>query len=98
MFYCKKCRKKDWPRSAVISFGPCELCGHLTNCYDFPSKYLGIKGKTKMNVKEELERIISLNCPRFPIGLGLATTIDKEEIGKLTQAILDAGYHKHRED
>lgn len=42
-----------------------------------------------MTIKEELKKIICKNCPRFPIGLGLATSIDEKEISKLAQAIID---------
>ena len=38
MFYCDECRtKNNWPESAAVSFGPCEICGHTKPCFDVPS-------------------------------------------------------------
>ncbi|MCK4800069.1 hypothetical protein KAS31_03765 [Candidatus Parcubacteria bacterium] len=41
MFYCEECRiKKGWPKSIVGSYGRCEICGKVAECYDRPSKSL----------------------------------------------------------
>ena len=41
MFFCEPCRQRNkWPISWAISFGPCEVCGKKTECYDVPSKHL----------------------------------------------------------
>lgn len=43
MFFCGPCREaRKWPESISVSRGPCEVCGHVSNCYDVPSKYLPI--------------------------------------------------------
>jgi len=39
MFICKKCLGENWIGLA-ISYGPCECCGEVTECDDYPSKYL----------------------------------------------------------
>ena len=41
MFYCNKCRvENDWPISANLSYGNCEVCSTTDNCFDVPSKDL----------------------------------------------------------
>lgn len=43
MFYCEKCRiKKGWPKSITGSYGRCEICGKVAECYDRPSRSLPI--------------------------------------------------------
>jgi len=45
MFYCEPCRKKrNWPGITLASYGPCEICRVVSNCYDCPSKYLPLPG------------------------------------------------------
>ena len=40
MFYCQKDAKENsWPFFAV-SYGPCEICGTVTDCADIPSSNL----------------------------------------------------------
>lgn len=41
MFYCDKdAVKNDWPLTMFRSYGCCEICGEVTNCSDYPSRYL----------------------------------------------------------
>lgn len=35
MFYCEECRRENnWPGFITTSYGPCEMCGKTTACYD----------------------------------------------------------------
>jgi hypothetical protein len=48
MFYCKPCgAKREWPVSNRVSLGPCELCGHSTECSDVPATALPMPGEKK---------------------------------------------------
>ncbi len=71
MFYCEKDRKKNgWPKGFSISRGKCEVCGHIRDCYDVPSKNLPMPPQkhvliTHINCREEH------NCPICDGGLGI---------------------------
>lgn len=41
MFYCKQCAEKHkWPNSFSVSYGRCEMCEEVAECYDTPSSRL----------------------------------------------------------
>ena len=41
MLYCESCRVRErWPKTVVRSYGPCDLCGEVQDCYDAPSHLL----------------------------------------------------------
>ena len=44
MFYCVECAtKNEWPRVAMRTFGPCEICKNVESCNDFPAARLPTK-------------------------------------------------------
>ena len=41
MFYCEECRVNNgWFNSFMRSYGRCEMCGCIGECYDMPSSSL----------------------------------------------------------
>jgi len=41
MFFCEKCQQRNnWPGFVPYSYGPCEVCGTVTHCFDVPSSAL----------------------------------------------------------
>jgi len=41
MFYCEGCRAmRRWPKDTIKSFGKCEFCGEVTECYDLRNNLL----------------------------------------------------------
>jgi hypothetical protein len=41
MFYCEKCRiENGWPTSLMQSYGKCEMCDEVAECWGKPSKWL----------------------------------------------------------
>lgn len=71
MFYCEEDRKKNgWPKGFSISRGKCEICNHIRDCYDVPSKNLPMPPQqhvlvTHINCREEG------SCPICDGGLGI---------------------------
>jgi len=51
MFVCDRCLEKfnNWGMSR--SYGLCEICNVIQNCYDIPSKYLELKDENKKENK-----------------------------------------------
>ncbi len=48
MFYCEGCRRKnEWPKSAMVCRGPCEVCNIKADCYDIPSSALPMPKASK---------------------------------------------------
>lgn len=53
MFYCEKCRKeKHWPTGMLNSYGHCEVCGEIADCYDRLSGLLPSSLEEAINLEE----------------------------------------------
>ena len=63
MFFCEECRIKGrYPEAVCFSIGPCELCGTIAKCHDYPSDYIYHMTKKEF---EEHEKILDENNLRI---------------------------------
>lgn len=59
MFYCNDCADKhNWPKSYMISYGVCEMCGLTNECNDIPCSCLPLP-KKKNPLREK-----KMNCTK----------------------------------
>jgi hypothetical protein len=53
VFYCEDCAKaSNLPATIKQSYGPCELCSKVTQCYDKASETLPLTVPTTRRIRE----------------------------------------------
>lgn len=59
MFFCNPCKiENGWPGLWTSSYGKCEVCNKVTECYDIPSKHLPVPDSVKIkNIRLRLNEL-----------------------------------------